>query len=170
MDVGPWGFLFFLPPIHITRQMMFSQNPETKIRFLDSGFSPVSANSRIALSFDLRPSMNDRSKWKKKEGEGKKATTPAYSETIMFDEFGHRYVPFWSVLKGIYGLHIKLDVAQKLFRACVKTVGETRIVKRIYWFSLFFSLPLFHTHTHTLERAPSAELTRSLSNSFSLSI
>lgn len=55
-------FFFFLLPIHITRQMMFFQNPETKIRFLDSGFSPVSANSRIALSFDLRPSMNDRSK------------------------------------------------------------------------------------------------------------
>lgn len=56
-------FYFFLLPIHTTRQMMFSQNPETsKIRFLDSGFSPVSANSRIALRFDLRPSMNDRSK------------------------------------------------------------------------------------------------------------
>ncbi len=74
MYVGPWGFIcIFLLPIHTTRQMMFSQNPETsKIRFLDSGFSPVSANSRIALSFDLRPSMNDRSKWKKTEGEGKK--------------------------------------------------------------------------------------------------
>jgi len=99
---GCWSLRFYFSLIHITRQMMFSQNPETKIRFLDSGFYPVSANSRIALSFDLRPFMNDRSKWKKKEGEGEKATTPAYSETIMFDEFGHRYVPFWSVLKGIW--------------------------------------------------------------------
>lgn len=88
--------------------------------------------------------MNDRSKWKKREGEGENATTPAYSETIMFDESGHRYVPFSSVLKGMYGLHIKREVAQKLFRACVKTVGETRIVKRINELSLFLSPALFH--------------------------
>lgn len=148
MDVGPCGFIFFfLLPIHITRQMMFFQNPETKIRFLDSGFSPVSANSRIALSFDLRPSMNDRSKWKKREGEGENATTPAYSETIMFDESGHRYVPFWSVLKGMYGLHINREVAQ----SCSELVWRLW-EKHELWrestnsLSLFFSLPLSFTH------------------------
>ncbi len=151
MYVGPWGFIcIFLLPIHTTRQMMFSQNPETsKIRFLDSGFSPVSANSRIALSFDLRPSMNDRSKWKKTEGEGKKVTTPAYSGTITFDESGHRYVSFWSVLKGMYALHIKREVGQKLFGAqgsCVKTVGENTDCEDENQPSLSFSFSLSFPH------------------------
>ncbi len=105
----------------------------------------------------------------KDRGGGEKATTPAYSGTIMFDESGHRNVSFWSVLKGMYALHIKQEVGQKLFGAqgaCLKTGRNTDCEERIDPLSLSLS----HSLLQTIERAPSAELTRDQSLFLSVKI
>lgn len=141
-------FFFSLLPIRTTRQIMFSQNPETsKIRFLDSGFSPVSANSRIALSFDLRPSMNDRSKWKKTEGEGKKRPHQPTAGPLRLMNLATGMCHFEVFWRGCM-LYI---LSKRLAKSCsepnelVWRLGETQIVKRESTLSLFLFLTLFPT-------------------------
>lgn len=62
----------------------------------------------------------------------------------------------------MYALHIKREVGQKLFGAqgaCVKTGRNTNCEERINP----LSLSIAHSLSHTIERAPSAELTQALS-------